>query len=32
MEVTPLPGIGTRKDFVLSSGRRVGVVTHRDGH
>ena len=32
VEVTPLPGIGTRKDFVLSSGRRVGVVTHRDGH
>ncbi|WP_199434893.1 cation:proton antiporter regulatory subunit [Qaidamihabitans albus] len=31
VEVTPLPGIGVRKDFALSSGRRVGVVTHRDG-
>ncbi|MDF0531294.1 cation:proton antiporter regulatory subunit [Tsukamurella sp. 8F] len=31
VDVTPLPGIGVRKDFELSSGRRVGVVTHRDG-
>ncbi|MBF6455250.1 cation:proton antiporter regulatory subunit [Nocardia cyriacigeorgica] len=32
VEVTPLPGIGVRKDFPLkSSGRRVGVVDHRDG-
>ncbi|EHR51674.1 putative regulatory ligand binding protein, C-terminal domain of K+ channels like protein [Saccharomonospora marina XMU15] len=31
VEVTPLPGIGVRKDFALGSGRRVGVVTHRDG-
>ena len=31
VEVTPLPGIGVRKDFSLRSGRRVGVVTHRDG-
>jgi TrkA domain protein len=31
VEVTPLPGIGVRKDFALPSGRRVGVVTHRDG-
>ncbi len=31
VDVTPLPGIGVRKDFALSSGRRVGVVTHRDG-
>lgn len=31
VEVTPLPGIGVRKDFVLASGRRIGVVTHRDG-
>jgi TrkA domain protein len=31
VEVTPLPGIGVRKDFALRSGRRVGVVTHRDG-
>ncbi|MER5262706.1 TrkA C-terminal domain-containing protein [Actinosynnema sp. NPDC002837] len=32
VEVTPLPGIGTRQDFVIRSGRRVGVITHRDGH
>ncbi|MFC4945734.1 cation:proton antiporter regulatory subunit [Pseudonocardia sp. GCM10023141] len=31
VEVTPLPGIGVRKDFALRSGRRIGVVTHRDG-
>lgn len=31
VEVTPLPGIGVRKDFALDSGRRIGVVTHRDG-
>ncbi|PXY19709.1 cation:proton antiporter regulatory subunit [Prauserella muralis] len=31
VEVTPLPGIGVRKDFALDNGRRVGVVTHRDG-
>ncbi|KAA0023392.1 cation:proton antiporter regulatory subunit [Antrihabitans cavernicola] len=31
VEVTPLPGIGVRKDFELASGRRIGVVTHRDG-
>ncbi|ASR37080.1 potassium transporter TrkA [Prauserella marina] len=31
VEVTPLPGIGVRKDFGLANGRRVGVVTHRDG-
>ncbi|WP_410661059.1 cation:proton antiporter regulatory subunit [Amycolatopsis sp. lyj-112] len=32
VEVTPLPGIGVRKDFATRYGRRVGVVTHRDGH
>lgn len=32
MQVTPLPGIGTREDFTLRSGQRIGVVTHRDGH
>jgi TrkA domain protein len=32
VEVTPLPGIGTRQDFVTRSGRRIGVITHRDGH
>ncbi|TNC26558.1 cation:proton antiporter regulatory subunit [Amycolatopsis alkalitolerans] len=31
VEVTPLPGIGVRRDFALRDGRRVGVVTHRDG-
>lgn len=31
VEVTPLPGIGVRKDFALRGGRRVGVVTHRSG-
>jgi TrkA domain protein len=31
VEVTPLPGIGTRQDFVSRGGRRLGVVTHRDG-
>lgn len=31
VEVTPLPGIGVRKDFALRDGRRVGVVSHRDG-
>lgn len=31
VEVTPLPGIGVRKDFVVQSGRRVGVIAHRDG-
>jgi TrkA domain protein len=31
VEVTPLPGIGVRKDFAIRAGRRIGVVTHRDG-
>lgn len=31
VEVTPLPGIGVRKDFALREGRRVGVISHRDG-
>ncbi|WP_084483905.1 cation:proton antiporter regulatory subunit [Nocardia anaemiae] len=32
VEVTPLPGIGVRKDFPLrGSRRRVGVIDHRDG-
>jgi TrkA domain protein len=31
VDVTPLPGIGVRKDFELAIGRRVGVVAHRDG-
>ncbi len=28
---TPLPGIGVRRELTLTTGRRVGVVTHRDG-
>lgn len=31
VEVTPLPGIGTRQDFVSRGGRRIGVITYRDG-
>lgn len=30
--MTPLPGIGTRQDFLTREGRRVGVIAHRDGH
>ncbi|MCU6479627.1 TrkA domain protein [Arthrobacter silviterrae] len=32
IEETPLPGIGVRRELRLGTGRRVGVVTHRDGH
>ncbi|WP_138444344.1 cation:proton antiporter regulatory subunit [Sinomonas susongensis] len=31
VEETELPGFGVRKDFMTQSGRRIGVVTHRDG-
>ncbi|HEV7948199.1 MAG TPA: TrkA C-terminal domain-containing protein [Glaciihabitans sp.] len=31
VDETPLPGIGVRKEITVSSGRRVGVVIHRDG-
>lgn len=31
VEVTPLPGIGVRKDFATAHGQRVGVINHRDG-
>ncbi len=31
VDVTPLPGIGVRKEFELRGGRRVGVIQHRDG-
>lgn len=31
VDVTALPGIGVRKDFEIRSGRRIGVVAHRDG-
>jgi len=30
-EETPLPGIGFRREITVASGRRVGVVIHRDG-
>nr|WP_219633085.1 TrkA C-terminal domain-containing protein [Haloechinothrix aidingensis] len=32
VDVTPLPGIGVRKDFAIRGGRRVGVISHRDGN
>lgn len=28
---TPLPGVGTRHDFVAVGGRRVGVITRHSG-
>jgi TrkA domain protein len=31
VEQTSLPGIGVRHDFVTEAGRRLGVVSHRDG-
>ena len=31
VEQTPLPGIGVRHDLITSSGRTVGVVSHRSG-
>ena len=31
VEVTPLPGIGVRQDFAIRSGRRIGVISYRDG-
>jgi TrkA domain protein len=31
VEVTPLPGIGVRQDFMTRSGRRIGVISYRDG-
>jgi TrkA domain protein len=31
VEVTPLPGIGVRQDFSLRAGRRIGVISYRDG-
>lgn len=32
VDVTPLPGIGVRKDFPLAGvRRRIGVVDHKDG-
>ncbi|MEV0248546.1 TrkA C-terminal domain-containing protein [Nocardia sp. NPDC050712] len=32
VEVTPLPGIGVRKEFALARGRRrIGIIDHKDG-
>lgn len=31
VEQTPLPGISVRHDLITSSGRTVGVVSHRSG-
>ncbi|MEO7349761.1 MAG: cation:proton antiporter regulatory subunit [Terrimesophilobacter sp.] len=31
VEKTELPGIGVRHDLITSRGRRIGVVTYRDG-
>lgn len=31
VEKVDLPGIGFRHDVIMSSGRRISVVTHRDG-
>ncbi|AMY19978.1 MULTISPECIES: cation:proton antiporter regulatory subunit [Nocardiaceae] len=31
VDVTLLPGIGVRKDFALAGGRRIGVITRKDG-
>ncbi|APE34432.1 potassium transporter TrkA [Nocardia mangyaensis] len=32
IDVTPLPGIGVCKDFLLAGARRrIGVIEHRDG-
>jgi len=32
IEKTDLPGIGVRHDLVTTRGRRIGVVTYRDGN
>lgn len=31
VQETALPGIGLRHDFTTATGRRIGVVTHRNG-
>lgn len=31
VDVTPLPGIGVRQDFMTRAGRRIGVINYRDG-
>jgi TrkA domain protein len=32
VEEINLPGVGKRHDFTTRSGRKMGVLTHRDGH
>jgi K+/H+ antiporter YhaU regulatory subunit KhtT len=32
VEITRLPGLGTEREFSTVAGRRIGVLTHRDGH
>lgn len=32
IEVTRLPGVGTKQEFTTAKGRRLGVLTYRDGH
>lgn len=31
IDETPLPGVGTRLEFITHDGRRVGVIHHRSG-
>jgi len=31
VQETPLPGIGIRREIILGSGRRIGIVIQRDG-
>lgn len=31
VEETPLPGIGIRKEITTATGRRIGIVSQRDG-
>jgi TrkA domain protein len=32
VEVTRLPGVGIKQEFTTATGRRLGVLTYRDGH
>lgn len=32
IEETRLPGVGLRHDFITTSGRRIGVISHHSGH
>jgi TrkA domain protein len=32
VEVTRLPGVGVKQEFATVTGRRLGVLTYRDGH